>query len=186
VASFFFSSTGSIGGRSKTAFVTTIAHQLAQHRQDLRDAIAAAIEADAIVFKKNLHVQTETLILAPFRAVAVGSNAPLRGVIVVDGLDECQVEESRDHIHNNSTNGRRNRPTRSKEQDQLEILQVLYQASLDPCFPYRILVASRPERVFREFFDLKKSLASSAQKLDLNERYNKVRAEGSGGFSLGF
>ncbi|KAJ2935066.1 hypothetical protein H1R20_g1999, partial [Candolleomyces eurysporus] len=168
VACFFFSSTGSIGRRTKTAFVTTIAHQLAQHRQDLKDAVAAAIEADTIVFKRNLRVQMETLVLAPLREVAAGSNAELRGVIIVDGLDECGVEQN----HDSTTAGSRNKPTRTKEQDQLEILQVLHQAASDPTFPFRILVASRPERVFREFFDSKNSPASFAQKVDLYEDYN--------------
>jgi hypothetical protein len=169
VASFFFSSTGSIGRRTKTAFVTTIAHQLAQHRQDLKNAIAAAIEADTVVFKKNLHVQMETLVLAPLRAVAGASGTALRGVIIIDGLDECQVE----HIYDNTTT----RPpqttlTRTKEQDQSEILQVLHQASSDPSFPFRILIASRPERVFREIFDPESNPTSFAPKLDLNEHYN--------------
>jgi hypothetical protein len=168
VASFFFSSTGSTGCSTKTAFVTTIAHQLAQHRQDLKDAIAAAIEADTVVLKKNLRVQMEALVLAPLRAVSGGSNATLRGVIVIDGLDECQVEVTR----SDTTSGRPNRPIRSKEQDQLEILQVLHQASSDPSFPYRVLIASRPERVFREFFNTENNPTSFADKLDLNVQYN--------------
>ncbi|KAJ2928696.1 hypothetical protein H1R20_g8418, partial [Candolleomyces eurysporus] len=170
VASFFFSSTGSIGRRTKTAFVTTIAHQLAQHRQDLKDAVAAAIEADSIVFKKNLHVQMETLILEPLRAVADSSNGGLRGIIVVDGVDECEVERS----HDTTNTGSKVKPTsaRTNAQDQLEILQVLLQALLDPAFPFRILIASRPERVFREFFDPQNAAFSFARKLDLHEEYN--------------
>ncbi|RXW23758.1 hypothetical protein EST38_g2098 [Candolleomyces aberdarensis] len=93
-ASFFFSSTGSIGRRRKTAFVMTIAYQLAQHWQVLKDAIAEAIEESPIVFKKNLHVQMETLLLAPLRKVAGDPNgSELRGVIMVDGLDECEAEQ---------------------------------------------------------------------------------------------
>lgn len=170
VASFFFSSTGSIGRRTKTAFVTTIAHQLAQHRQDVKEAIAAAIEADSIVFKKNLHVQMETIVLEPLRTVAGDNNRGLRGVIIVDGLDECEVER----IHDTSTTGSKVKPTsaRTNAQDQLEILQVLFQALLDPAFTFRILVASRPERVFREFFDPQNSAAPFSRKLDLHEDYN--------------
>jgi nucleoside-triphosphatase THEP1 len=103
VASFFFSSLGSLGRRTKAAFVTTIAHQLTQHRHDLKDVIVAAIEADTFVFKKNLHIQ----ILAPLRAVAGASNATLRGVIVIDGLDEWGVEE----VHDSTTTGSRTKPT---------------------------------------------------------------------------
>ncbi|KAJ2915168.1 hypothetical protein MD484_g5248, partial [Candolleomyces efflorescens] len=171
VASFFFSSRGSSGCSTKTAFVTTIAHQLSQHRQDLKDAIATAIEVDTVVFKKNLRVQMETLILAPLRAVSRDSNAVLGGVIVIDGLDECQAEV----VHSGGASiasGHRSKPARSKEEDQLEILQVLQQASSDPSFPYRILIASRPERVFREFFDAENNPTSLAEKLDLNVEYN--------------
>ncbi|KAJ2912827.1 hypothetical protein MD484_g7579, partial [Candolleomyces efflorescens] len=166
VASFFFSSTGSIGRRTKTALVTTIAYQLAQDRQDLKEAVAAAIEADTIVFKKNLHVQMETLILAPLRAAVRASGLALRGAILIDGLDECEAEK----IHDVSTGPRTS--TRKKEQDQLEILQVLHQASLDPAFPFRILIASRPERVFREFFDPQNNVGSFARTLNLHEDYN--------------
>jgi hypothetical protein len=169
VVSFFFSSTGSIGRRTKTAFVTTIAYQLTQHRQDLKDAIAAAIGVDTFVFKKNLQVQMETLVLAPLRAVTGASDCAFRGVIVIDGLDECGVEGVQD---NTGTTGSRTRPTRTKEQDQLEILQVLQQASSDPTFPFRIVVASRPERVFRRFFDPEGKPTPIAQKIDLHEDYD--------------
>ncbi|KAJ2915028.1 hypothetical protein MD484_g5365, partial [Candolleomyces efflorescens] len=168
VASFFFSSLGSIGRRTKTAFVTTIAYQLTQHRQDLRDAIATAIDMDTIVFKKNLQVQMETLVLAPLRAIASSSNDALRGVFIIDGLDECGVVQ----IHTDNTAGPRVLSTRTKEQDQLEILQVLHQASSDPTFPFRIVIASRPERVFRRFFDPEVQPSGIAQKLDLHEDYN--------------
>ncbi|RXW12061.1 hypothetical protein EST38_g13793 [Candolleomyces aberdarensis] len=170
VTSFFFSSAGSIGRRMKTAFVTTIAHQIAQHRQDLKDAIASAIESDTIVFKRNLDVQMETLVLAPLRTIVGGLNARLRGVIIVDGLDECEVER----IHDTTTTGSKAKPTlaRTNEQDQMEILQVLRQASSDPSFPFRILIASRPERVFREFFNPQSNPTSFARKLDLHEDYN--------------
>ncbi|RXW18945.1 hypothetical protein EST38_g6907 [Candolleomyces aberdarensis] len=159
VATFFFSSMGSIGRRTKTACVTTIAYQLVQDHPALKDAVAAAVEADPIVFKKNLHVQMETLVLAPLRAVASGLGAVLRGVIVVDGLDECETDQNPDD-------------TRRKAQDQLEILQVLQTASLDPSFPFRILIASRPERVFRDFFDPVQNPACFDQRLDLHQHYN--------------
>ncbi|KAJ2917529.1 hypothetical protein MD484_g2863, partial [Candolleomyces efflorescens] len=170
VASFFFSSTGSIGRRTKTAFVTTIAHQLAQHRQDVKEAIAAAINADSIVFKKNLRVQMEAIVLEPLRAVSGSTNSGLRGVIIVDGLDECQVE--RDYDKSLPGAKIKHTPARKNDEDQLEILQVLHQALSEPAFPFRILVASRPERVFREFFDPPNSPAPLYRKVDLHEDYN--------------
>jgi nucleoside-triphosphatase THEP1 len=168
VICFFFSSTGSIRHRTKTAFVTTIAYQLAQHGQDLKNAITAAIEADTIVFKKHLHAQMETLVLSPLRAVTGVSDTTFQGVIVVDGLDECEVEE----IHDNTTTGSRPKSTRTKEQDQLEILHVLHHASSDPRFPFRIIVSSRPEPVIRHFFDPESHPAPIARTLDLHKDYS--------------
>jgi hypothetical protein len=52
-------------------------------------------------------------------------------------------------------------------EDQLEILHVLQAASSDPSFP--ILIAGRPERVFREFFGAENNPAALAKKLDLRE-----------------
>ncbi|KAJ2926034.1 hypothetical protein H1R20_g11062, partial [Candolleomyces eurysporus] len=168
-ATFFFASwSASIGRRRKTAFVTTIAHQLAQHREDLKTAISAAMEKNPGVLEKKLHVQMETLVLAPLREVVRQSEGPeLRGAIIVDGLDECEAEQ----YHDTKITGPRATATRTNAQDQLEILQVLQTASLDPDFPFRILIASRPERVFREFFDPEVN-PTFAQKLDLNVEHN--------------
>ncbi|RXW12788.1 hypothetical protein EST38_g13068 [Candolleomyces aberdarensis] len=169
-ATFFFTSwSASIGRRRKTAFVTTIAHQLAEHREDLKNAISNAIENKPSIFEKNLHTQMETLVLAPLREVALQSDRPgLRGAIIIDGVDECEAEQ----YHDTTSAGTWAKLIRANAQDQLEILQVLRAASSDPSFPFRILVASRPERVFREFFDPENDAASFAKKLDLHEDYN--------------
>ncbi|KAJ2929878.1 hypothetical protein H1R20_g7220, partial [Candolleomyces eurysporus] len=173
-ASFFFASwSASIGRRRKTAFIATIAHQLAEHQQHLKDAIASAVAENPIVFEKNLDVQMETLILAPLRKVVHLPNAPgLRGVIMIDGMDECEAEQ----YHDSEPTGSGLRPklaqARTKEKDQLEILEALRKAALDPAFPFLILIASRPERVFREFFDPEHSSTPFAPKLDINEDYD--------------
>ncbi|KAJ2929883.1 hypothetical protein H1R20_g7205, partial [Candolleomyces eurysporus] len=169
-ATFFFASwSASIGRRQKTAFVTTIAHQLAQHREDLQTAISAAIEKNPGVFEKNLRVQMETLVLAPLREIALQCNRPqLRGAIIIDGVDECEAEQ----YYDTTSTGTRDKPLRTNAQDQLKILQVLQAASSDPSFPFCILIASRPERVFREFFDPENNPTLFADKLDLNEDYN--------------
>ncbi|RXW20031.1 hypothetical protein EST38_g5820 [Candolleomyces aberdarensis] len=168
-ATFFFASwSASVGRRRKTAFVTTIAHQLAQHRKELKIAISTAMENNPGVLEKNLHVQMEILVLAPLRDVVHQSEGQeLRGAIIVDGLDECEAEQ----YHDATSTGPRATPTRTNAQDQREILEVLQAASLDPDFPFRILIASRPERVFREFFDPKRNPTFS-QKLDLNVEHN--------------
>ncbi|RXW13436.1 hypothetical protein EST38_g12417 [Candolleomyces aberdarensis] len=169
-ATFFFASwSASVGQRRKTAFVSTIAHQLVQHREDLQTAISNAVEKNPDVFEKNLHIQLETLVLGPLREVALQPNQPqLRGAIIIDGVDECEAEQ----YHDPTSTGTRGKPARTNAQDQLEILQALQAASSDPSFPFRILIASRPERVFREFFDPERNLTLFSQKLDLNEDYN--------------
>jgi hypothetical protein len=135
------------GRRRKTALVTTIAaHQLAQYHADLRKEISKAVEAKSDIFDKNLHVQMDVLILGPLQKVARRPDEPdLRGAIIIDGLDECESEQYHD------TN-LRYKPLRTNAEDQMEVLQVLQAAASDPSFPFRILIASRPERVFREFF----------------------------------
>jgi hypothetical protein len=167
-ATFFFASwSASMGRRRKAAFVTTIASQLAEYREDLKDAISKAIEKNPSVFKKNLHVQMEVLVSAPLREVGLQSDRPrLRGAIIIDGVDECEAEQYHDGSRAHPP------PARTNDQDQLEILQVLQAASSDPSFPFRVLIASRPERVFRDFFDPQNTPTAFADKLDLHEHYN--------------
>jgi hypothetical protein len=171
LATFFFASwSGSIGRRRKTAFVPTIAHQLAHCREDLKKAISNAIDKSPSIFEKNIHVQMEALVLAPLREVALQTNAAqLRGAIIIDGVDECEAEQYHD-----TTSGLKTKPVpaRANDQDQLAILQVLQTASSDPSFPFRILIASRPERVFREFFTPEGTSASFVHKIDLHQDYN--------------
>ncbi|KAJ2915978.1 hypothetical protein MD484_g4439, partial [Candolleomyces efflorescens] len=172
-ASFFFASWSTSGRRHKTFFVTTIAHQLAQHRDDLQTAISVAIQKNRGIFEKNIHVQMEVLVLSPLREVISRSDrSPLRGSIIIDGLDECEAEQYHDASIAGRHPGRRGRPERTNAEDQLEILQVLQVAASDPLFPFRILIASRPERVFRDFFDSEKNPSVLAKKLDLHEVYN--------------
>ncbi|KAJ2928724.1 hypothetical protein H1R20_g8421, partial [Candolleomyces eurysporus] len=111
----------------------------------------------------------DTLVLVPLREIAGRPGGPnLRGVIIIDGLDECEAEQ----YHDTTSTGTRAKLTRTSSQDQLEILRVLQAAASDPSFPFRIIIASRPERVFREFFDPEKEPTSFAHKLDLHEDYN--------------
>ncbi|RXW18213.1 hypothetical protein EST38_g7646 [Candolleomyces aberdarensis] len=167
VMTFFFSSSASPDRRRKTAFVPTLAYQLAQHLPELKDPVAQAIQNNPLLFKKNLHVQMEALILTPLRQVAVESK--VLGVVLIDGLDECEAEQYLDS-HVSSRTG--NSIEREKAEDQLEILQVLQEAALDPAFRFRIVVASRPERVFREFFNDESQTSLFAPPLILDEKYN--------------
>ncbi|KAJ2917528.1 hypothetical protein MD484_g2862, partial [Candolleomyces efflorescens] len=167
-ASFFFASWSiSAGRRRKTSLVTTIAHQLVRYHPDLREEISKAIDTHSDIFDKHLQIQMEVLVLIPLRDIASRPNPPaLRGAILVDGVDECEAEP----LSRVSTPGI---AERTKLDDQREILQVLQSASAEPSFPFRIIIASRPERVFREFFDSENDSGSTfAKKLDLHQDYN--------------
>ncbi|KAJ2911752.1 hypothetical protein MD484_g8660, partial [Candolleomyces efflorescens] len=169
-ATFFCASLSALICRQKTALVTTIAHQLAQYHPSLRDEISKSVDANLDIFDKNLHAQMEVLVLTPLRAIQWrNEGSVLQGAIIIDGLDECEARQQ-----NVATPTSQSPPTRRDEQDQLEILQVLQMASSDPSFPFRILIASRPEPVFREFFDpiTNPSASTFAPKLDLHQEYN--------------
>ncbi|KAJ2926329.1 hypothetical protein H1R20_g10765, partial [Candolleomyces eurysporus] len=145
---FFFSASASPDRRRKTAFIPTLAYQLAEHLPALKDLVAQAIQDKPLLFTKNLRVQMEALILTPLRHVTVESKQP--GVVLVDGVDECEVEQ---YAGSHASPRAGESIERTKDEDQLEILEVLRDAALDPAFPFRIVIASRPERVFREFFN---------------------------------
>jgi hypothetical protein len=164
---FFFSSSSSPDRRRKTVFIPTLAYQLAEHLPQLKDPVAQAIRDKPLLFKKNLRVQMEALILEPLRRVVVESKIP--GVVLIDGLDECEAEQYPDsRVSSRAAES----IERTKDEDQMEILQVLREATLDPAFPFRIVIASRPERVFREFFNDESYKPSIAPHLILDERYN--------------
>ncbi|KAJ2926577.1 hypothetical protein H1R20_g10512, partial [Candolleomyces eurysporus] len=163
VVTFFFSSSASLQCRTKAAFIPTMAYQLAQCLPGLKDHVGQAMQDDPLLFKKNLRVQMEAFILTPLRRIAANSTQP--GVVLIDGLDECEAGQPSDF---DGSSHRGSMARRTKDQDQLEILQVLREASLDPAFPFRIVIASRPERVFRQFF----SGSLFAPSLVLDEKYN--------------
>ncbi|RXW17101.1 hypothetical protein EST38_g8751 [Candolleomyces aberdarensis] len=172
-ASFFFSSSSaSAGCRTKACFVPTLAYQLTRIHHGLKEAVLNAVEHNPEVFEKNLHVQMETLVLNPLRHVGTqGQNPASRPqAIIIDGLDECGI------VQFFGLEGSSREPTipsreRSKEDDQLEILQVLQHATMDPAFPFRVIIASRPERVFRLFFSTPDSGVQTTSILTLDEKY---------------
>ncbi|KAF6742096.1 hypothetical protein DFP72DRAFT_1054386 [Ephemerocybe angulata] len=76
-----------------------------------------------------------------------GRSAPR--VIIIDGLDECDIVQNDPA---DSAQARAQVPIRRKEDDQREILSLLLFAASNPSFPFRILIASRPEVTIRDFF----------------------------------
>ncbi|KAF5314114.1 hypothetical protein D9611_006861 [Ephemerocybe angulata] len=155
-ASFFFSaSAGSANRRTKKYFVPTLAFQLMGHcrLKGSREQLLSSIAQDqAILFSKNLKEQFITMVLNPLRSAREvgGDTVILPQVIVIDGLDECEAEQYHDPA--DLSNSRAHVPIRRKEDDQREILSLLLSAASDPSFPFRILIASRPELSIRDFF----------------------------------
>ncbi|TEB21101.1 hypothetical protein FA13DRAFT_1742454 [Coprinellus micaceus] len=134
-ATFFFSSLAGLSDRrSKRRFVTTLAYQLLRHpalKRRISARILTAVEQEPAVFGMDLKEQLETLILHPLRdSLGHGihnGEPPLPKVIVIDGLDECDLDRSRHYPL-----------PRTKEDDQEEVLSVLLQAVTDKAFPFRI------------------------------------------------
>ncbi|KAJ2932112.1 hypothetical protein H1R20_g4989, partial [Candolleomyces eurysporus] len=161
---FFSSFSGSANRRSKRFLVPTLAYQLVQHKAmtQVADQILSAIEHNPAVFDQKLEVQLDQLILEPLRACQEGRSAWPK-VIIIDGLDECEAVQYHDEAQSNT-------PRRSREDDQIEILSVLKKAASDLDFPFRIVIASRPEHAIKRFFaDVAKSLA---RELFLDGKYN--------------
>lgn len=149
--SFFFSSfSGDAKRRSKRYLVPTLAYQITRHAcfKDVEESVALAIKHDPAIFDQQLKDQLEALILKPLRTVWRGNLLPatVPKVLIVDGLDECEVKPQLIRYPDKWRN------IRKHEDEHLEILSALLQASNDPAFPFRILLLSRPEPSIRTFF----------------------------------
>jgi hypothetical protein len=162
---FFSSFSGSANRRSKRYLVPTLAYQLVQHKALHRVAehILSAVEHNPAVFEQSLKAQLDQLILEPLRACRDHPKLPeWPKVILIDGLDECEADQYLDTARSKA-------PLRSNDDDQTEILSVLKIAANDPDFPFRIVVASRPEHTIRHFFgDVATSIT---RELFLDEKY---------------
>ncbi|KAJ3511579.1 hypothetical protein NMY22_g15604 [Coprinellus aureogranulatus] len=162
-ASFFFSSfSGSADRYSKRCVVATLAHHLATHHRlkEYKFQLQTAIESQPDIFHKHLREQAECLILGPLRMIRDDSNRSTwpKGIIL-DGLDEVSADQHAKAL----------RQARTDEDDQLEILEMLLALANCPAFPFRIVIASRPERIINEFFST--TARSSAVAIFLDSRY---------------
>ncbi|TEB33606.1 hypothetical protein FA13DRAFT_162268 [Coprinellus micaceus] len=161
-ATFYFSSYKGIAETmSKRRLVTTLAYQLAVHphlTDTLLSPILSTIRKNPALFDLNLTQQLETLILQPLRA-SRGNLGPTSTpmVILIDGVDECG------EVGDMNAN-------RSRQEDQIEVLSVLRQAINDPAFPFRVIVASRPETWIRRFFT--DSATGKVTEIFLDNKYN--------------
>jgi hypothetical protein len=151
-ATFFFSAfSASIDRRLSKNAVSTLLYSLLQHKSivGLKEEVLAAIDGDPVIFERHLDQQLEKLILRPLRKVVGLSDCRhWPKVIIVDGLDECEGCSESDVGD-----------PESRTKAQKEILSVLSRACADLAFPFRVIVASRPEPVIQHFFSASPDLA---------------------------
>lgn len=150
-ASFFFSSSSkSSHTRTKYRFVLTLVYQIQQHaslKGHLGQGPAPAIVKDPSILGKHLKEQMEVLLLRPLRDCRGKYDVSvLPKIIVIDGLDECAANQDQGSSHDEHQG-----PQLTRHRDQEEILSCLLQAANDPAFPFKIIIASRPERTIRNF-----------------------------------
>ncbi|TFK25607.1 hypothetical protein FA15DRAFT_340009 [Coprinopsis marcescibilis] len=134
-ASFFFSFRSQETNNYRH-LIPTIAYQLAINIPDTRNFIAEIITADATVATRDFCTQLEMLLLTPLAkargepghaGVLTASQWP--HVLIIDGLDECK-----------------------NPKEQAAILEAIHTSLQDSRLPFRIIIASRPEKEMRRYF----------------------------------
>ncbi|KAF8175135.1 hypothetical protein BJ912DRAFT_38941 [Pholiota molesta] len=149
VASFFFSRTG-IERNDTSRFIASISYQLSISIPEVRAHIAVAIKQDPLVFSRTLLSQMQALIIKPLNnATGDLTQTPIiqPRLVVIDGLDEANAETA-----------------------QKELLQALVTSTQQLRIPLIFLVASRPEHIIRQTFNME-PLQSLMQGLPLDEDY---------------
>jgi hypothetical protein len=143
-----------------------MAYQLVQHEalRDVGERILSSIERNPNIFKQQLEVQLDQLLLQPFRESRRDRDGlPWPKVIIIDGLDECDAVQYGDTARSPHV------APRTKEADQTEILHVLLKAANDPSFPFRFIIASRPEPAIQSFFT--DVAGHTTRKIFLDDKY---------------
>ncbi|KAJ3516483.1 hypothetical protein NLJ89_g1089 [Agrocybe chaxingu] len=138
-ASFFFSRTAP-HRRDGNALIPTLVFQIAHTQPILRPYIEKAVERDPALFEKSRSTQLEKLLVEPFHSLNDASKkrqrscvrwpftsrkqelSVARRLVVIDGLDECQGHEV-----------------------QCDLLRIIGEIVPRLPFPFRFLIASRPE-----------------------------------------
>ncbi|TEB33603.1 hypothetical protein FA13DRAFT_162232 [Coprinellus micaceus] len=162
-ATYYFSSyKGTLETMSKRQFVTTLAYQFAVHpalKDRLSSPILSAVRKNPAIFKMSLKRQLEVLILEPLRSYESDpASAPIPPLsVIIDGVDECG--EAGDSSS-----------SRSRQEDQVEVLSLILQAIKDPAFPFRVVVASRPETWIRRFFT--NTASGKVSEIFLDDKYS--------------
>jgi hypothetical protein len=89
-ASFFFKRGEGERGNA-TRFFTTIATELMVRVPEMRQSVREAIDTDPAICNKALKDQFEKLVVQPISAAS--SQRPIKLVVVIDALDECERDE---------------------------------------------------------------------------------------------
>jgi hypothetical protein len=159
-AAFFFSSSSGIPGRAITnRFVSTLAYQLIQHKglPGVKKRILFSIAKNPAILEMTLKEQMEVLILQPLRKChRVPRDALSKQMILVDGLDECGRPSSESYGSGGA--------------DREAILGILLGALKVPAFPFRLVIASRPDPVIQYTLTVPPELSSVEILLD--HKYN--------------
>lgn len=150
LASFFFSRY--VEGRNNARrLIATIAYQIAINLPRAAPFIAKALIRDPNIVNLELQAQMHTLILEPLRKACqeapVTERANWPRLLVIDGLDECQEQET-----------------------QVGVLQVVSELAEYQPLPLAIFISCRPELVIRGEFQTEHLNKSSLQ-VSLPEEY---------------
>jgi Adenylylsulfate kinase and related kinases len=134
--------------KDPSSVVRTLAYQLASFDGRIEEAVCKQIEGNPRISESPLRLQIERLLVEPLTSVAeVHTQGPI--VIVLDALDECGDERSRESLLSHLVDG----------------LQ-----KLPPAF--RIFITSRPESDIKASFDCKPNIL--ARELDVKAETSKA------------
>jgi len=132
ITAFFFDRYD--GTRNHTgSLIATLVYQIYHSVPAAQSYILSAIDADPLIFTKNMEHQFSRLIIKPLDIVCSGSSTSwIPGsycAIAIDGLDECIDSE-----------------------EQLQLLSIISNAIRQAKLPILFLIASRPEHEIRSAF----------------------------------
>ncbi|KAJ7715965.1 hypothetical protein B0H16DRAFT_1477050 [Mycena metata] len=144
---FFFKRHHLTRGNAKVLF-TTLAYQLAENYGQFRAVISEAVERQPSLVQRDMEVQLEYLLVKPRRILV---DAPPSRIFLVDGLDECEGEET-----------------------QEQILQLMGDAVQQSHGGFRFLVASRPESHIREVINALR-VGGLINSVNINQSLDDVR-----------
>jgi len=89
----FFFKRGVVGCDNMDQLFSTLAYQLAINIPSMREQIEQAMIEDPALPMRSAATQLQKLIIIPFKHLPTPRSSP---VLIIDGLDECEREESQD------------------------------------------------------------------------------------------